>query len=137
MAYVLSLKHARKSDSDFVIAAARAFYVDWYFSDLNPRKPNESKLSGCELTEEAPETQRWAFKLAREFATGLVGKLGPSLPVILEGWRKTWDEYAHKDRESSDENMGWYAAMEAMGHGAGLFDFGIEVDLPHIEAYPR
>ncbi len=74
MSYILSTKYARKSDSDFVIAAARAIYCDWYLSD----EKREARLGGqCELTDVIPETQRWAFRSARMFAGAIADKIGP------------------------------------------------------------
>lgn len=131
MSYILSAKHARKSDSEFVIAAARAFYCDWYLSD----EARERRVSGpgVELTEVIPETQRWAFALARKFVAQLEQAAGQSLPFILADFEASWDG----DRDYSEENAGWYAAMEAMGHGVGLFLFGIDFDpMPRVEVYP-
>lgn len=131
MSYVLSTKHARRSDPDFVVAAARAFYCDWYLSD----EARERRVSGAgvELTEVIPETQRWAFKLARRFVERLEAAAGHSLPHILTDFEASWSG----DLDYSEENAGWYAAMEAMGHGVGLYLFSIDFDpMPRVEAYP-
>lgn len=138
MSNILDRKFARKSDSDFVVAAARAIYCDWYLSD----ERREAAVSGprVELTEVIPSTQRWAFRQARAFTGKLLECkhdsqfLAPRLEAMLTGWFIGWKG----DRESSEENAGWYAAMQAMGHGVGLSDAGgIKVDLPHLEASPQ
>jgi len=128
MSYILSTKYSRQSDSDFIIAAARAFYVDWWCNRMEELGQTDG-WSGCELTEIAPETQRWAFKTAREFHHDIIKHVDAS---YLDHWREQWSG----DREGTDDMIGWYAAMEAMGHGVGLWEYGIDVDLPHVEAYP-
>lgn len=135
MSYILSRKYARRTDSDFVVAAARAFYCDWYLSD--ERRERAISSPGAELTESIPETQRWAFELARGFVRQLEAK-GPegnrcTIEQILAMWFARWDG----DREPTEENAGWYAAMQAMGHGVGLDDAGgLCVNLPHVEPFP-
>lgn len=132
MSYILSRKYARKSDSDFVVAAARALYCDYMLS----AHPARYERSGAELTELIPETQRWAFRQARHFAARVVETKMPqraTLDSVLAEWFSTWKG----DREATEENAGWYAAMQAMGHGVGLYDAGgLDIDLPHIEAMP-
>lgn len=137
MAYILSTKHARKSDSDFVVAAARAFYVDWYLS--NEKRERRVSEPGVELTEVCPETQRWAFKLARDFARQIEEAYKLPLGSILDKWAEYAEAYPYRDRDADETDLGWYAAMGAMGHGVGLSTvFGIEADeVPSIEAYPR
>lgn len=132
MSYILSRKYARKSDSDFVVAAARAFYCDYMLSAHETRYSR----SGAELTELVPETQRWAFRQAREFAQKIMTQVGmptADISIVIAEWFKDWDG----DRDATEENAGWYAAMQAMGHGVGLYDAGrIEFDVPHTEAFP-
>lgn len=132
MSYVLSHKYARKSDNDFIVAAARAFYIDWYLSD--PQREKAVSGPGVELTEVCPETQRWAFALAREFVLDLEKAAGQPINNILADFEAVW-----YGRESySEENAGWYAAMQAMGHGVGLWEYGIDFSpMPRVEAYPR
>lgn len=134
MSYCLSTKYARKDDSDFVIAAARVIYCDWYLSD--ERRERAVSGPGVELTEVIPETQRWAFRQARKFAQAIALKEYCSdvgIQGVLANWFKTWDG----DREPTEENAGWYAAMQAMGHGVGLDDAGgLRVELPHLEPMP-
>jgi len=58
---------------------------------------------------------------------------GQPLHDILADFEASWDG----DRPYSEVSAGWYAAMEAMGHGVGLFDFGINFEpMPRIKAYP-
>ena len=132
MSYILSKKYARKDDSDFIVAAARAFYVDYWCS----RMEELGKLPGpCELTEQAPETQRWAFKLARDFARRIVEESKEG-SFTLEEYISAWASAAEaSDHFLDEETIGWYAAMQAMGSGVGLHDYGIDVTLPYIEAY--
>lgn len=130
MSYILSARYARRDDDEFTIAAARALYVDWWCSRME-ELGRDKGWSGCELTELAPETQRWAFQQVRPWVQRLAEMFGPDYRDV---WRELWDAYEYSDRPSDDENMGWYAAMEAMGHGVGLSDFGIDVRLPSLEA---
>lgn len=141
MPYILSRKYARKSDPDFFIAAARAIYCDWYLSD--ERRAN-ALGGGIELTDHIPETQRWAFERAREWAASMVYDqthgmgLTPcrALARLLDTWRASAESNSvHVDREPTDENLGWYAAMQAMGHGVGLDCCGVEcARLPYLES---
>lgn len=148
MSYVLSRKFARATDCDFIVAAARAFYCDWYLSD--EKRAARIERPGVELTDEIPETQRWAFRLARAFATRLATRANESrgyapphaptasLPTLLAEWVDIANASPGGDRDPTEENFGWYAAMQAMGHGVGLNDaFGFRVEVPHAEAYPR
>lgn len=138
MANILSCENGRVGDGAFVIAAARAFYVDWWVSWAEEHRPSLIRPQ-CELTEIAPATARWAFALARSFVTELERCLGKPLDALLEEWEASWTPDRPRDGEWSEQLAGWYAAMEAMGHGVGLFLFGIEVGrhMPMIEAYPR
>lgn len=148
MSYVLSRKFARATDCDFIVAAARAFYCDWYLSD--EKRAARIERPGVELTDEIPETQRWAFRLARGWAFDLTQHaLAPDrvptmqcgldiLPRVLERWRDSAAAAGGGDRDPTEENFGWYAAMQAMGRGVGLDDaFGFRVEVPRTEAYPR
>lgn len=138
MSYILSTKHARKSDRDFIVAAARAYYVCWWADNEEEKGRCHG---GCELTDVAPETQPWAFKAARELAMLISLKLRRSLKYeifldsILESWRRDAD-MRRADRDLTEENLGWYAAMQAMGHGVGLRDLGIVADIPYLDVQP-
>ena len=136
-----STRYARKSDSDFVLAAGRAFYVDYWAmigQDENGNGGNGDKVpGGCDLLDYAPQTQRWALALARSFVADLERKFARPIAGLIEEWRTTAEGARYCDRDPTDINLGFYAAMEAMGHGVGLGDMGIDVDLPYIEAYPR
>jgi hypothetical protein len=138
MANILSCEHARVGERIFVIAAARAFYVDWWVSWAEEHRPSLLRPQ-CELTEIAPATRRWAFALARSFVVELERALGKPLDALLEEWEAAWTPDRPRNGEYSEENAGWYAAMEAMGHGVGLFLFDIDVGrrMPSIEAWPR
>lgn len=128
MSYLLSKKHARKDDCDFIVAAARAFYVDWWCN----RMGELGKLpGGCELTDVAPETQPWAFKQARDLARYICLDKRRSLrydiflSYVITDWIKESEAYEYRDREPTEDILGWYAAMSSMGHGVGLEDLGI------------
>lgn len=130
MTDVLDRKLARQTDSDFIVAAARAIYCDWYLSD--PKREARVTGPGVELTGVIPHTQRWAFDRARKFAVDLCDKLGEqSLEALLKSWEPIWNG----DRDFTEENAGWYAAMGAMGHGVSLYDAGrIEVNYPYLSS---
>jgi hypothetical protein len=152
MSYILSRKYARKSDPDFVVAAARAIYCDYTLSRMDEKGTTPGQ---CELTEVLPETAPWAFNLARNFTIELWCLLctGSKTKLPLD-WNpepshlnaatdkllthlQSMPDNGHADRDRSDENLGWYAAMQAMGHGVGLRECGIDIDrLPHLEATP-
>lgn len=139
-----STRYASKSEHPFVLAAARAFYVDWWLNvdpDASGEGRNSRRIgSGCEILDIAPQTQRWAIKLARQFAADIATRYGTSLEHILEQWQAYAETADHADREATIENLGFYAAMQAMGHGVSLWDCGVELGapgLPRVEAYPR
>jgi hypothetical protein len=46
-----------------------------------------------------------------------------------------WDAQGEAEANGYDltpETFGHYAAMEAMGHGVGLFDYGVKWDIPYV-----
>ncbi len=151
MTYILSREHARKSDSDFTVAAARAIYCDY---TLNRMDEKGTTPGGCELTEVLPATQPWAFKLARRFTVEcwlrlclhsrlkqFNGALPPARVALaserLVAYLQSLPGIRPADRERTPDILGWYAAMQAMGHGVGLRECGIDVGrLPHLEAWP-
>lgn len=130
MSYIYSTKYARKRDSTFVICAARAIYCEWYLSD----EKREAAIGGqCELTDVIPETQLWAFRAAELFECKCREMHGDD---IIGQWTEQMEASDHRQGdEDPDEMVGWYAAMEAMGHGVGLSDYGIETQLPYLEAH--
>ena len=134
-------KYARQTDCDFVVAAARAFYCEWYLSD--DRREASVSGPGVELTDVIPETERWAFAMARQFAEEFERRnrdnIGHDEAIAYTSfWLGQSDEFKrHQTNNNSELEAGWYAAMQAMGHGVGLADYGIDdVDCGHVEVYP-
>jgi hypothetical protein len=131
MPNILCRKNAAPDDRDFVVAAARAFYCDWYLSD--EARAAAITSPGVELTEMIRETEAWAFDLARSFLADFEAANKP-IDALLEEFSKLWKG----DREFGESTVGWYAGMEALGHGVGLFDYGIDIEnMPRVEAYPE
>lgn len=126
MSYILSRKFACKDDSDFVVALARCIYCDWFLSD--PVRESRVLSPGVDLTECIPETQRWAFQRARGYLLSLESESGMPLAKLLDEWQADAKEAdpVHVDRDASLENLGWYCGMQAVGHGVGLRNCGVD-----------
>lgn len=139
-------RYARKSDGDFVLAAGRAFWADYWANR------NEDKIGpGTEILDLAPQTPRWALKLGRKLMHALADtyKIPATYGVPPRPYRDSIRDSAlcaklrfaadrdKGDRYPSDSNLGWYAAMQAMGHGVGLECCGLEsIRVPYMEACP-
>lgn len=136
----IGTRHATDEDGDFIIAAARCFFVESWSSegqDENGNGGNVDRCGGMDLLDCAPETEAWAVKMARDFAAALVLKHDVvSLAHVLARWRSMPD-FGTGDRDADDDAvLGWYAGMQALGHGVGLEDAtGVRLEVPDAEAY--
>jgi len=120
-------QHAVPSDTLFVLAAARAIWTEIWLEQNADTLP-----AGAYIDDYVPETPVQSLEEARHFVQRVLSKAQKgSVDALLTEWRKRWSPDA--DPPYSPACAGWYAAMEAMGHGVGLFRFGVQVDLPYLE----
>lgn len=57
-------------------------------------------------------------------------------PAAISEAEQLFNEIGHlyaEDCGITQETWGHYAAMEAMGHGVGLYDYNINIDVPYHE----
>lgn len=115
---------------ELVTHMIRAFFVsayaDWReeFTVVFPR---------TEWMDEAPdEPDPAAVEAAYRLVQALEAKFGMELRVLYEA-NKQNDGKGDRGDPVSPEYWGHYCAMQAMGHGVGLSDCGIELDVPHYE----
>lgn len=115
-------------------AMAKAFFASAW-ADQCEEAGESGMLSGQEIMDVMPATlDPAALSAARTLAAEMVRLNGASLDSLLERIA----EIADGDREPTADNFGHYAAMQAMGHGVGLYDaFGRAIyeaiRVPYIE----
>jgi len=74
---------------------------------------------GCEILSIMPdEIDPAAVKVATRLAERMETSYEATLPELLE--KAKAHPYKYADRPCDEENFGFYAAMQAMGHGVGL-----------------
>lgn len=111
----------------FEEAAARSFWADAYVSEVENLAEDGhrdayralSPGAGGEWLTVTPPTPKSAHKDGRAFTAKIRAAL-------------TDEELREVDDKMSVEKAGWYAAMQAMGHGVGWADYDVEVD-PNID----
>lgn len=100
-------------------AMAKAFFASAW-ADQCEEAGESGMLSGQEIMNVMPATlDPAALSAARTLAIALVRANGGA---DLETLLARIVEIADGDREPTAENFGHYAAMQAMGHGVGLYD---------------
>lgn len=119
---------------DFIHFASRAFFA-CAWADQCEESENESILSGQEIMQIMPDEIDTA---AIDAAETLCRVMERSNAGSIDDLFSKAQELADGDRESTIENFGHYCAMQAMGHGVGLYDaFGNVVyetiKVPYIE----
>jgi hypothetical protein len=113
---------------------ARAFFASAW-ADAAEECENGPNLSGCEILDVMPETiDPAAMHAARTLRFDIERENGKPITAIL-AWVA---DNADGDREPTAEMFGHYCAMQAMGHGVGLYDaFGSTVHdsirVPYVE----
>jgi hypothetical protein len=114
--------------NSFEEAAAQAFWADTYISEaeeLSEHREAYDALSpgpGGEWLNVLPDTPKSAEKEGAAFTKKIRAKL-------------TTAELREVDSRMTVDKAGWYAAMQAMGHGVGWFDYGVDID-PDIDWAP-
>jgi len=110
----------------FAEQAALAFWADAYMDEVQNlaeegyRKAYEalSPGPGGEWLDVIPETPESALDDGRAFTAKLQGKLSVA-------------DLREVSEKMSPEKAGWYAAMGAMGHGVGWWDYDVDIDVGH------
>lgn len=96
---------------------------------------------GVDIMDVMPEeTDRAAIRAAAELALKVVAVYGDTLTMAyhctMDVVRRNHSLSLRVVNELTPELWGHYAAMQAMGHGVGLYDYGIDrdvLDTPHLE----
>lgn len=127
------------SADDIRAAMARAFFASAW-ADQAEETGNSGILSGAEILDVMPDDiDPAAEHAARTLAFDMVrANDGADLESLFERAAALAEEHGEGDRESTAENFGHYAAMQAMGHGVGLGDaFGSHaydaIRVPYVE----
>lgn len=99
-------------------AMARAFFASAW-ADACEEAGEASRLSGCEIMDVMPDDiDPAALSAAESLANQIEAMNGKSLADLLA----FIETNAAGDREPSADLFGHYCAMQAMGHGVGLYD---------------
>ena len=126
-------KHDWFDWDEFTEAAARAVWSDAWISEVE------------ELSESGGSEGRKAY---REIGPGPGGSWDPLIPMpIPERAQKAAAKFtadvrskisaaglkkAYAAMDNDADLMGWYAAMQSMGHGVGWGDYGVHNELPRV-----
>lgn len=119
---------------EFEKHAALAFFASAW-ADAAEESENGPNLSGCEIMDEIPaEIDPAAIHAARTLRMDMERVNGASIDDLMA----RIEPMADGDRPATLEYFGHYSAMQAMGHGVGLYDaFGSEVyetiRVPYVE----
>ena len=116
------------SDLQFDIARkgmARAFFASAW-ADQCEESGDARMMSGREILDLIPSKyDPAAWHAADTLIRDMESKNGAP---IVELWARCVEEFP------SAADFGHYCAMQAMGHGVGLFDFGIDaITVPYVE----
>lgn len=120
-------------ENEFEKHAARAFFASAWADACDEAGPGID--AGVEIMDVMPDTlDPAAVHAARTLCMDMERKNGKPMAELL-AWIQT---VADGDRPATAENFGHYAAMQALGHGVGLYDaFGRKVyeaiRVPHVE----
>lgn len=108
---------------EFEMHAARAFFASAWADACDETGPGIG--SGVEIMEAMPDTiDPAAINAARTLRMDIERINGASVARLM----RRIEKIADGDRPATMESFGHYAAMQAMGHGVGLYDaFGSEV----------
>lgn len=112
--------------SDIKTGMEKAFFAcAWAAQCENADK--SSMLSGKDIKDLMPEQIDEDCVVA---ATELVIKLGGKYASVYGTLSTLYSVY---DGGLTPSEWGHYAAMQAMGHGVGLSDYGIDIEVPNVE----
>ena len=124
----LSLKDMVMDDGSplrmqIVTGMARAFFASAWAEQCE-EAGRSSMLSGKDIMQVMPsEMDSAAMDAGTDLAYEMERINGKSMDEIYE---------AHKDK-LTPELFGHYAAMQAMGHGVGLRDYNVHINVPYME----
>lgn len=109
---------------------ARAFFVTAWAEQAE--ECGHQFAPGERIDLSAPrDTDPSALHAARTLKFDMERKFDMSLEALYEAHPA--DRVPEAVDPLDPERWGWYAAMGAMGHGVGLWDFGIDLDVPYVE----
>jgi len=120
--------------NEFIYHASRAFFASAW-ADMADECESDVISMGVEIMSVMPdETDPAAIHAANTLMMDIERINGKPLEALI----KIIQEKGDGDRPNTIEHFGHYAALQAMGHGVGLYDaFGSEVydvvKVPHIE----
>jgi hypothetical protein len=119
-------------------AMAEAFFASAWV-DLQNESENGMNLSGVETFDVMPdETDPAAIEAAEKLCYSIEGAHNETIAEIFRLLCNLTENEG--DREHTPEMFGYYAAMQAMGHGVGLYNaFGPRaeiVNVPYMEFSP-
>ena len=120
--------------NEFIHHASRAFFASAW-ADMADESGSDNIRPGTEIMNVMPdEIDPAAIHAANTLMMDIEQVNGKPLESLLD----IIDNLHNGDRPPTAEFFGHYAAMQAMGHGVGLYDsFGKEVHdvvkVPHIE----
>ena len=103
---------------------ARAFFA-CAWADMAEESGNSGIMSGQEITQIMP----------REIDPAAVSA-ADKLAICLQAanYAQRIDKiYSENTGGLSPEDWGHYAAMEAMGHGVGLWEYDVNINVPYME----
>lgn len=117
--------------NEFKHHAARAFFATAWADQM---EENGATLRGEILDQIPAKIDHGAVEYAKLLLKKLENLNGKTIEELLD----FIDDHADGDRPPTAEYFGHYAAMQAMGHGVGLYDaFGKEVydtiKVPNLE----
>lgn len=113
--------------ADIQRGMARAFFATAW-ADAADESADGPNLSGCQIMDEMPAAIDPA---ALDAARDLVAKLakgGETIDVVY-----AMNHGDDKGAPLVPETWGHYAAMQAMGHGVGLWEYGVKLPVPYVE----
>jgi hypothetical protein len=120
--------------NEFIYHASKAFFASAW-ADMADECESDVISMGVEIMSVMPdETDPAAIHAANTLMMDIERINGKPLEALI----KIIQEKGDGDRPNTIEHFGHYAALQAMGHGVGLYDaFGSEVydvvKVPHIE----
>ena len=121
-------------NKEFELCAAKAFFASAW-ADACDESDNAVMLSGLEIFDVMPDTiDPAAIRAAKTLRVDMERKNGRSIGDMLGLIERDGDG----DRDNTIDHFGHYSAMQAMGHGVGLYDaFGSDVHdaikVPYVE----
>jgi hypothetical protein len=111
---------------EFIGGASRAFWADAYMHLVEELA--EKHLQAYRALSPGPGGQ-W---LDIPTVPGKAHDVGRKFAKLVKDKATDADLVEMKEKMRSISDAGWYAAMGAMGHGVGLWDYDIDFKVPHF-----